>query len=202
MKHKSSLRRYSISLFIALLFITSTASAQSIDELLKEVNGRFYFKGEPIHPELLHLFNSSMSDAPIVMTVDLCTGFHSNLCYHKTAVDGKIVTEHLNDRDGNQQGTYEYEYLGKLDNGVHVVRTLCYGELLGASNDLLFISFKIRKTYDYNGKAQEQLLMTLERCYNIGDRLTSKVTLSKNTVTINKPIGSNKPVVVSFPEGQ
>ena len=184
------------------MLVSTSIKAQTIDELLKEVNSHFYFKGEPIHPELLHLFNSSMSDAPIVMTVDLCIGYHSNLCYHKTAVDGKIVTEHLRDREGNQQGTYEYEYLGKLDNGVHVVRTLCYGELLGSSNDLLFISFKIRKTYDYNGKVQEQLLMTLEKCYNIGDRLTSKVTLSKNSVTINKPIGSNKAVLVSFDEGQ
>ena len=202
MAHNSSPTGYYIPLLIAFMFITFSAHAQSTDELLKEVNTKFYFKGEPIHPELLRLFNSSMTDAPIVMTVDLCTGFHSRLCYHKIAVDGKIVTEHMHDAQGNQTGSYEYEYLGRLNNGVHVVCAMCYNDVLGTFSDLLFVSFKIRKTYDYNGKIQEQLLMTLEKCYNIGNRATSKVTLNKNSVTIDKPVDSDKPVVVTFGEGQ
>jgi len=190
-----------LALSLCSLFATTT-KAQSIDELLKEVNSKFYFKGEPIHPELLHAFNSSMADAPIVMTVDLCNGFHSNLCHHKAVADGKFVTEHLDNLPGNDEGSYTYEYLGKLDNGVHVVRTQCNGGGSGMFVDLLFVSFKIRKTYDYNGKLQEQLLMTLEKCYNIGDRISSKVILSKNSVTIDKPIWSDKAVVVTFWEGQ
>jgi hypothetical protein len=191
-----------VILFIASALVSTNASAQTIDDLLKEVNTRFYCNGEPIHPELLHTFNASLADPPIIMTVDLVAGFHSNMCLQKVTVDGKTVTEELEDAKGNPQGYYEYEYIGKLDNGVHVVRTFYNGGDSVTFTSVLFVSFKIRKTYDKNGDQQPQLLMTLEKFYDIGDRVYAKITLGKNKVTIDKPIWSDKPVEVTFTEGQ
>lgn len=180
--------------FVFTIFVGNSFS-QSIDELLKEVNNRFYYKGAPIHPELLHTFNSSWKDLPIIMSVDIVSSYHSNMCRLPITINNKMVSIKWKEQNP-YWGSFIYEYLGKLGNGIHIVKTSLNGGGSGSNTELLFVSIKIRSSYSIDTKPQEQLIMTLEKC--VRGLHDEKITLEKNKVIIDKPVWSDKAVEVLF----
>lgn len=165
----------------------------TIEEALDEANKKFFYNGEPISPELVNEFLPWLSDrSPTTITVDVVAAYQSNEYYETIEYKDSIA------RVTHGEDIYDYKYLGKLKNGMHVVDFCQGGSGSGIFETLLFISFKIRKNFDDRGKLSDQLLMTLEKSYIVGDRWNAKITLSKNTVIIDKPINSDSAVVLNF----
>ena len=165
---------------------------------LQEVNAKFYYQGRPINPKIVNAFIPWMSDSrPGTISIDLA-GAGRNQYYLNDGDTGTSANLNIDVLNETGKGWCSYQYLGKTDNNIHVVRATTNGGGSGNFNCLLFFSFRIRKDFDSHGIKQDQLLMTLESFYMEGDRTTAKVTISKNKVRIDKPISMNKAVELIF----
>ena len=165
----------------------------TIEDALNEANEKFFYNGEPISPELVFEFIPWLSDgSAVTITVDVVAAYQTNEYYENVKYEDGIA------RVFHGEDIYNYKYLGKLKNGIHVVDFFQGGSGSGIFETLLFISLKIRKNFDDSGKLSDQLLMTLEKSYVVGDRKNAKITLSKNSVIIDSPINSDTAVVINF----
>lgn len=164
-----------------------------IEEALDEANKKFFYNGEPISPELVNEFLPWLSDEnPITITVDVVAAYQTN------EYNGAIEYNDSIAKVIYGENIFEYKYLGKLKNGIHVVDFYRGESNSGIFETLLFISFRIRKNFDDSEKLSDQLLMSLEKSYIVGDRQNAKITLTKNTVIIDRPINSDAEVVINF----
>ena len=164
-------------LLLWLVISANVVLAQSVESELKEVENKFYFRGNPINPWVIDAFQPWLSDGPIVMAVDLHNGNNSNRFFDTS----KVKDTHLDYPAG---GWLNYEYVGKTESGIHIVRTEVNGGGSGVFESILFFKFSIKKGFDYNGVPSDQLLMSLEKYYLGGDRTKTIITIAKNTVTL------------------
>ena len=183
-------------LLVSLSLYTSTIRAQQIDKDLHEVNSKFRYHGQPINPKIINAFLPWMSDSrPNISAIDLAAATGTNQYYLNPEDTGTSANLGFAGEVG--KGSCSYEYLGKTENNIHVVRVTTNGGGSGYFNSLFF-SFRVGKTFDAHGDRQKQLLMTLESFYMEGDRTTAKVSISKNRVRIDKPASMTKAADLEF----
>lgn len=178
------------TLIFTLLIIGTSSFAQT-----KNIVGQhFKYQGEPIHPKLVKEFTPWVSDEkPITTSVDIAAAFKSNE-YYASVISDKSGHVSFEDEDDS----FSYIWLGKLDNEVHVVRT--FDKMIGGSGifqDLLFIKFNTQE-FDLNGETYEQTIMTLVKSYKLGDRTHPEIKILSDSVIINTPLDHDKKVVVKF----
>ncbi len=167
------------------------------DKDLQEVNSKFRYQGHPINPKIINAFLPWMSDSrPNISAIDLAAATGTNQYYLNPEDTGTSANLGFPGEMG--KGSCSYEYLGKTENNIHVVRVMTNGGGSGYFNSILFFSFKIGKSFDAHGERQKQLLMILESFYMEGDRTTAKVSISKNKVRIDKPASMTKAVELEF----
>ncbi len=163
---------------------------QSVELGLKEVDSIFYFKGNPISPFIIARFVPMLSDnRPSTLTIDILSATGSNEYYDTSSHPGTSV---ILDDNG---ASFSYEYVGKLQNGIHVIATFTSSGGSLTEEDLCFFSFKIRRGFESDGKKYDQLLMSLEKFYGIGNSKDfAKIKLSKNKAIIDGVTwGDDKP---------
>ena len=177
-----------IGLSFLLLFTIPAFSQGWIDDMYKEANEKFYCQGKPINPKIIDEFNGLFSDAsPIIITVDLAAGNHSNKYFEDSTVSDTYILYGI-DKDGIDQGSFYYQYLGKTANNIHVVKTSENGGGSGQFEFLLFFSFKIKKASLAGITQDDQLLMTLEGVAGLGDTHGAYGTGSDIKIVKNKVI--------------
>lgn len=172
--------------------------------IFKEINETFYVNKKPIHPMIVEQFVPSMMLRwqPKVISVDILNACDTNqyfddfkftkegttfTCYKKT---GPIFVN---------PESFEYTWLGRLENGLHVVRTAeCGGGTLTA-HYLHFFKISRDDAYTPLGKKFKRVLLTVVRNYPLGDNEDCSgmtIELVKNTVTIkNNTVDS--PIVLT-----
>ncbi len=191
---------------------------------LKEANEKFTYLGKSIHPGLLREFLTWVSDGvpPITITIDVSAASGTNEYYLpveivKTAPhdqsksvypddDSKFDLEYVITGD---HFTFGYVWLGRLKNGLHVVKALegFRGSKPGGGTmireDIIFVNFEMGQGYKPDGKPYDQLLMSVVRIYPLGDRPYTmiKVYKEKNKVVIVESKYLNKPYVLEFKPG-
>lgn len=166
----------------------------------EETDKTFFYKNDPIHPLIIKKFVSWVSDdwKPKIVAIDVCAAYNTNQFCKKfqwqKADDGTFRCC-VDEKDG---AWFVYEWLGTLDNGLHVVLTCeCTGGT-GQFMDLFF--FKITEGFAYTpeGEKYAQLLLTFVRNHALGDRYDGQIDLLKNSVCIGKSRYNDKPVFMEF----
>ena len=160
----------------------------------KNIEQQFTYKNKPIHPKLVKELIPWISDEkPVTVAVDVAAAFQTNEYFADVIVEKEgYIKFQENDE------IFWYEWLGKLDNGIHVVRTFDASvDGSGVFQDLLFIKFHTQE-FDLNGKIYEQVIMTLVKSYGLGDRIYPQIDIFNDKVIINKLPNHEKEIIIKF----
>ena len=123
--------------------------AQTVLQVLQEVNESFTYRGSPINPELVKEFECWISDMnPVTMAVDVSAAFDSNEYSSEPYVDGEWI------RVKTDEETYGYKRISR-DNGIHVLQTTAGSEL--------WVRFDVWQSQYPDGEVYDQLIVRLVR---------------------------------------
>ena len=111
-----------------LLFSVIVILPLMASEQLLEANSNFTYKNKPIHPFLIRQFSNWMSDyrPPILKTVDVSAAFDTNqyqLSEIKKQGDWLFSEEEEFEGDFRLYESFYYHWIGKMENGIHVLET-------------------------------------------------------------------------------
>ena len=157
-------------------------------EQLDEANEKFTYKSEPIHPDLIAEFSNWMSDnrPPVITTVDVSAAFDTNE-YQQSEIkhrDNWLYVEHEEmDGDIRSYESFNYRWLGKMANGVHVLEAGSSGGGSGFFMDLLFVRFSEGEIV-WEDKKESQLLMSIVGTYSLGDRYDGDIKVYPDKVVV------------------
>lgn len=153
-----------------------------------EPSENFTYNGQPIHPKLLYEFSNWLSDnrPPMIITVDVKAAYNTNeyqvsdivkrngwLFYEETEMDGNI----------RLYESFGYNWLGKMENGIHVIETGSSGGGSGFFMDLMLVKFSEGEIL-WEGKKEKQLLASIVGIYSLGDRYEGDVEVYPDRVFI------------------
>ena len=160
-------------------------------------DAEFRFHGKPIHPLLVKQFEPWISDArpPITVEVNLTAAWDSNeyAAGFQTASNGVVSI------DLPERASYAYRHLGRLRDGIHVLRTSESGGGSGAFEAILFVRFRTSLAYLADGVKQgQQIFLHVVRRYPLGDRDEAEVVVKQDHVIVGKSRYRADPVVLKF----
>ncbi|MFH1771232.1 MAG: hypothetical protein ABH872_00245 [Candidatus Omnitrophota bacterium] len=174
--------------FILLLLVIMLAAPLMASEQLDEANTTFTYNGKPIHPFLVREFSNWLSDnrPPMLTTVDVIAAYDTNK-YQQSDIkkrnDWWFAEQTEMDGDIRLYESFGYHWLGKLENGIHVLETGSSGGGSGYFMDLMFIKFSEGKIV-WEDKKEKQLLMSIEGIYSLGDRYEGDIKVYSDKVLI------------------
>ena len=177
---------------------------------LTEVNSTFKYNGKPINPLFLYEITTNiLIEDNALVSIDV--SYASTLEKYKNIGNPNNLSEGDEFRkfetydnytysttwrevenifdDGSysyKSGYFNYKWYGKLNNGIHILRTLTNG---GGSMDvvnLLFVKFS-EQEYFNNGTKEQRLFLTKvsEESFGMPENLNITLDKEKNNVTIH-----------------
>lgn len=162
---------------------------------IAEVKANFKFRGQWISPVIVRAFNSFDSDSsvPTVQAIDVGGSTGRNRFF------GEIKTETDTKRAYVLEGSerYSYDWIGKLDNGLHVLVTRHSGDGTLVSTDLLVLRVKENQSVYFPDAYKDtrvpytQILLELVRYVPLGDRAFPTIKILKNNMAVK--VESNLP---------
>jgi hypothetical protein len=179
-----AMKKLILFLVLFVMCVTPLMASEQLDEL----NGKFTYKGKPIHPFLVKEFSNWLSDnrPPIITTVDVIAAYDTNK-YQQGAIEKRddwwFVEQEEKDGEFTQRESYGYHWLGKLANGCHVLEVGYSGGGSGFFMDLMIIKFS-EGGIDWEGKKQKQLLMSIVGTHTLGDRYEGKIKVYPDKIVI------------------
>ncbi len=205
--------RNGLSAVAVLLLLAGGATAEgpeAVDKVLAEARKGFIYRGQPIHPKLVHEFSPWLSDRrPITLVVDVAAAAGSDE-YHDAdvTVTGRDV-RCRHGVDASAGGTpierwVAYERLGVTADGTVALRVREWNNHgTGVWTTLLLVRFEQGTGYDAEGKAYDQLLMKHVRSINLGDRDECAIAVEAARVVVGPSTGRFKhraePTVIALP---
>src|SRR5437879_1244563 len=186
------LRRLAILLLCSLSLLSRAVAGSP-----ENPDADFRFHGKLIHPLLIKQFEPWISDArpPITVEVNLTAAWDSNeyAAEFKTNSNGVVS---INLPEG---ASYAYRHLGRLRDGIHVLRTSDSGGGSGVFEAILFVRFRTRLAYLADGVKQgQQIFLQVVRRYPLGDRDGAEVVVKQDHVIVGKSRYRENPVVLKF----
>ena len=180
-----------ILLVMVMSLMSLMSYAEDVQNLFKKVDTTFKLNGKPIHPKLIQEFEGWLSDGgPITISVDALAAMGTDE-YNEgdVEVDEEWVRYYASERE-----SYSYKRLGRLNNGLHVLRTAYWGGGSGVFSSLLFVRFVISKGLDGHLHSDndltsyERILMTIVCNYGLQDRYGGEIKLmaQENKVIVEK----------------
>ena len=144
---------------------------------------KYSFEGEPyIHPLIILDLLSWLSDGGATnIAIDIEAAMVSNKYYDEVEVKNRYISSKT-----KENGNFTYEYIGKSDNGVHILKT--YDNSGGGSGiftNLLFIVFGQDEVFEETRK-KERFYVKVIGNYGLGDRYLGEVKLINNQVVISE----------------
>jgi len=200
------MKKFLLCLMFFVMFVTPLMAS----EQLNEANAKFTYKGKPMHPFLVGKLSNFISDnrPPIVTTVDVSASFDTNE-YPQSEIkkrDDWWFVERIDKyKDIPLYESFDYHWLGKLADGTHVLETGSSGGGSGFFMDLLFIKFSEGEIF-WEGKKENQLLMSIVGTYSLGDRYNGDIKVYPDKVFIPASDGQfgggsiEKDVELKFPK--
>jgi hypothetical protein len=146
------------------------------------VQQRFVYRGKPIHPALVEEFTGYLSDAagPITVAVDLAAAHDTNEYGAPVTVNNGWISYSHSDGPGR----FSYRWLGRLEDGTHVLRTAESGGGSGVFENLMLIRFTSGQGFATNAGRYDRLLMRIVGQVSLGDRSRAEVTVSPKQIVI------------------
>lgn len=152
--------------------------------LLAAVPGLIW-DGKAVHPGCLRELTTGLADAqPVAMAIDLESCRRSNRYARSSyALDGNLLRWH-HPQPGSRE-YFQYEYLGALASGIHVVRVAEGGGGSGVFQSLLFLRMGTTSRLD-EGQRRQGPVLTLAGFQTLGDRAQATVELKGRDVVIKR----------------
>lgn len=156
---------------------------------LMEANKNFTYNGNPINPfaikELLTSHNFVFGESP---AASVKISFFADESSGITQNDGYVYLKkpsHFEYGTEINNGFIRYKWLGSLENGIHVIKFMENGGGTGTWIYLLCAKFS-DKTINHDGEISNQLILTTEATYFLGERVKSDVLLDsvQNTIKL------------------
>jgi hypothetical protein len=144
----------------------------------------FLWNGKPIHPGCVEQLTTDLADSyPYVAAVDLEGCQRGNRYSTAPEVDGGVLRRR--DPDPEVRGYFQYEYVGVLASGVHVLRTGASGGGSGFFQSLLFVRIRESSVLE-DGRSRSRQTLELVGSENLGDRDEVTVSLKGDVVKIRR----------------
>ena len=178
------MKKIVLFLLLSVVFTSPLMASES----LSEANSKFTYKHKPIHPFLVMQFSNWCSDyrPPILKTVDISASFETNQ-YQQSEIkerNGWLFSEKVeSEGEFRLYESFHYHWLGKMENGIHVLETGVNGGGSGFYMDLMFVRFSEDKIM-WEDKPESQLLMSIVGIYSLGDRYDGDIKVCSNKVVI------------------
>lgn len=181
---------------ILLLYHSLAFTGRNIDNAILEADSQFTYNKQPIHPGLVAEFNPWISDTwkPTTVSVDIAAK-HGN-----EYSDGDVqVKENAYVYLQKKEGEYfYYKWLGKLNNGLHVLEIGEGGGGSGIFKGIMIVKFEKSYGLTPEGQKYDRLLRSIVRNESLGDRDDGKITVLPDNVILGKSQYRDKPVVLEF----
>lgn len=127
----------------------------------------------------------------MIVSIDVGASFSSNRYFQEIQVDDERIFTDFD--EGNR---FAYEYVGKLDNNIHVLLTWDISTGSGVFQNLTFVKFEIQQGYDRDGiKPLKSLIMSVVRIVQTTIRSKSQIKIQGNSVIINKNKSSMQTII-------
>jgi hypothetical protein len=144
----------------------------------------FLWDGKAIHPGCVELLITELADSyPYVAGVDLEGCHRGNRYSTPPEVDGAVLRRR--DAETESRGYFQYEYVGVLSSGVHVVRTGASGGGSGFFQSLVFLRIR-ESSVSEDGRSRTRPILELVGSETLGDRGEAAVSLKGDVVTIRR----------------
>ena len=188
---------------VMLFLVSVQAMGQGFKSDFQEADSQFSYQGQPIHPGLVQEFSSWISDTelPTTISVDVAAPHRNEYMESDVrAASGKRVCLDSRDiaTDQKDGGWFCYEWLGKLNNGLHVLKTADGGQFGGIFLNLFFVRFDKGEGYTQEGEKRERLLMTIARTFVLGDRDDGEIEVQADKVIVGKSRYREQPTELKF----
>lgn len=164
----------------------------SLRKQLKEANEQFTFRGKPINPLAVHDLLPWFSDKlPGPVAIDVAGTFGSNRYSgpYTTAKDGTVSIDlkepgRSSAGDAAYAGYFKYQRLGRLANGIQVLRTWENAGGSGLFNSLLLARFVVDYEYAGDGSRRYRLVLWQVGESVLGDRYGGAIELQARANSI------------------
>lgn len=188
-----------VSTIISVFLLYSLASAgNNIDNAILEADSYFTYNKQPIHPGLVAEFNPWVSDTwkPMTVSVDVSAAYGTNEYFEDDAKVKENGYVYLQKKE--EEEYFYYKWLGKLNNGLHILEVGEGGGGSGIFKALFIVKFEKGFGFTPEGQKYGRLLMSIVRNENLGDGDNGKITVLPDRVILGKSQYRDKPVVLEF----
>lgn len=171
------------------------------DNDLKIFKKSFLYKEKPIHPAIIERFMSyAISDGwkPKTISMDIVACPNTNEFYKEFEWSNSAGILICSLESEDHRGYFRYVWLGKLDNGLHVIKTIDSGGGSLTSLDLLFLKVSKGIALTPEGKIYSQILLTFVRNYCLSD--DGEIKLLNNKVIISPSQYRDREIILDFPD--
>jgi hypothetical protein len=171
---------------------------------LQEANFSFRFRGAPINPRAVSDLLPWLSDTepgPIALDVEGSTADTNRYWADISTIDagpwaGAILATWQPRLEQDITYSSAYQWLGHLDNGLHVLRIWQNTGGRGYFTYVLVVRFSTDREYDHRDR--ERLVITRVGQAVLGDRDDRAITLEGNTVVIPPRASESVPTRLDF----
>jgi hypothetical protein len=195
-------RAVSMGKFLSVILLGALSLlSRSAAESLEDPDREFRFHGKPIHPLLVKQFEPWISDArpPITVEINLTAAWDSNEYAAEFKTDSNAVVS-VSLPEGS---SYSYRHLGRLKDGIHVLRTFDSSGGSGVFEAVLFVRLRTSLAYLADGVKQgQQVFLQVVRRYPLGDRDKAEVVVKQDHVIVGRSRYRAEPVLLRFGEIQ
>ncbi|MES2792903.1 MAG: hypothetical protein V4719_25040 [Planctomycetota bacterium] len=165
-----------------------TVNPLTLPQQLAEINKNFTYHGVPIHPRAIRDLTSWFSDGvPGPVAIDVNTSLNSNRYHGSYGIsETRDVFIDFKKQVFPNDGWFSYRYLGRLENGLHVLQTADNGGGKGIFENLLLVECTTDYEYEREGQRRELLVMKRRGEFGLGDRYSGEVKLDpkQNTIVV------------------
>jgi len=161
--------------------------------------GPFEVGGKALHPGCVRELLPGLPDARAVVAALDLEGCQESERYSEPYEENgrrvRFASKAVLGEGHNGAGWFEYQYLGVLTNGMHVVRTWESGGGSGVFCALLFVRREADPFYDQDHVRQRTVLRAVGQ-HGLGDRQGEQVKLQGNEVIVLATTPGAKPVTL------
>lgn len=167
-------------------------SRANLNKRLAQVNKDFTYRGKAIHPRAVKDLTSWVADPlPGPVAIDVAGTFDTNRYFGDYEIrEDKYVFIDLTQESIEDTGWFSYQYLGRLLNGLHILRTSDNGGGTGIFQSLLLVECMIDYEYIDNGRRKSILMLRRRGEFGLGDRYEGKIFVDSKHNRID--VGSDK----------
>jgi uncharacterized protein len=171
-----------LSAYKSRITILKNNTQKSVKEALQEANEHFTFQGKPINPRMLNDLLPWPSDIlPGPIAVDIQGG--SNRYYAEITVPKKGIVR-ATWKEENDELSFQYQHLGVLANGMHVIKTMANSGGSGTFIDLLLVRFLVDTEYQDGGMLRSRLVLIRTGVFILGAGYDGSIKVQSNQISI------------------